>query len=553
MNAGYIFRITLVWGLLIAAGAALSTARAQSTPEVEVDTSVLESLGSAGTARTNAAPTLRPPLARPSVDSSYRPSLIGPETSQIPSAGTVSTPPPMPPLARREVPVVPVMPPSPVMSPPAFVSQGNPVPSPVRTQAQTNTAAASPIAEPIPVPLHKPDGRRNQVVRFPVQTKIKTESINPSLPVSAPPAAPSAEIAESLAAPTPKEKTMAVATTSKTFDTPLPGRKPETIKKAAATGKESTKIAMDVPLPKKRPASDIAAQGSVKRAGKEMQAQNSARRAPREIKPGSEFSMPAVPAEEVTAQELESPLMPLPPPDAVAGDDLESQIASADADKEKLTSMIETISEQTAKKMDRDESAPADQIVTTRAEPLRKREAKNAKKPKGDDEAIDITADPIVEEIPARKSAQPENDLTEVANLEMPKVAPNSVADNRAQKETPRPPPPEKYEEEYITLPFAPGVSDIDQKTTEALQGQILPLLKTNTEWRLQIQSFASPTDKGVSSARRTSLARALAIRTWLMDQGIEARRMDVRALGTETDRTPPDRVDLVFFDPQQL
>jgi len=31
------------------------------------------------------------------------------------------------------------------------------------------------------------------------------------------------------------------------------------------------------------------------------------------------------------------------------------------------------------------------------------------------------------------------------------------------------------------------------------------------------------------------------------MDKGIKAVRLDVRALGSETDQTPIDRVDLVF------
>ena len=47
-----------------------------------------------------------------------------------------------------------------------------------------------------------------------------------------------------------------------------------------------------------------------------------------------------------------------------------------------------------------------------------------------------------------------------------------------------------------------------------------------------------------------TCLSRALTIRSYLLDKGVRAHRMDVRALGAKTDREPQDRVDLVFLDP---
>lgn len=115
----------------------------------------------------------------------------------------------------------------------------------------------------------------------------------------------------------------------------------------------------------------------------------------------------------------------------------------------------------------------------------------------------------------------------------------------------PRQPPKEDgEEEEYITLPFAPGLSEADSKVTAALDDKIVPLLKKNPDWRLQIQAFAGKADNGLKNARRMSLSRALSIRSHLLEQGIEARRMDVRALGMQTDRNPVDRVDFVFFNP---
>ena len=75
--------------------------------------------------------------------------------------------------------------------------------------------------------------------------------------------------------------------------------------------------------------------------------------------------------------------------------------------------------------------------------------------------------------------------------------------------------------------------------------------MKDHPNWRLQIQAFASPSGHGISSARRTSLSRALSVRSYLLDQGIRAHRLDVRALGAKTNRDPQDRVDLVFLNPE--
>jgi len=47
-------------------------------------------------------------------------------------------------------------------------------------------------------------------------------------------------------------------------------------------------------------------------------------------------------------------------------------------------------------------------------------------------------------------------------------------------------------------------------------------------------------------SPRRLSLSRALAVRAFLIDQGVRSTRLDVRALGDKTGDGPADRVDIV-------
>lgn len=116
----------------------------------------------------------------------------------------------------------------------------------------------------------------------------------------------------------------------------------------------------------------------------------------------------------------------------------------------------------------------------------------------------------------------------------------------------PRPPADEnEQDKKFISVPFAIGKSDLDIRQQKILNENVLQILKQNSGWRIQIQAFASADNKEQASSRRLSLSRALSIRDYLMKNGIDAKQIDVRALGDQTNRTPADRVDLVFFTPE--
>lgn len=95
------------------------------------------------------------------------------------------------------------------------------------------------------------------------------------------------------------------------------------------------------------------------------------------------------------------------------------------------------------------------------------------------------------------------------------------------------------------TIPFAAGSPELNDQGKAAL-GAVLDALKSDSTARLQIQAFASGGDDQGGQARRLSLSRALAVRGQLIEQGIAATRMDVRALGRTNDG-PPDRVDILL------
>lgn len=71
--------------------------------------------------------------------------------------------------------------------------------------------------------------------------------------------------------------------------------------------------------------------------------------------------------------------------------------------------------------------------------------------------------------------------------------------------------------------------------------------LLADEKTRLEIRAYAGGDGMSENRARRLSLARALAVRSELIEQGVRSNRIDVRALGDKTDEKPFNRVDLTL------
>lgn len=98
-----------------------------------------------------------------------------------------------------------------------------------------------------------------------------------------------------------------------------------------------------------------------------------------------------------------------------------------------------------------------------------------------------------------------------------------------------------------LSLGFAPGITALSEPQNLTLIDQILPALRANPTSRVQIQAFATPADTSQSSDRRIALSRALAIRDALLEDGVESRRIDVRAIGQNPNGMTMDQVDLIL------
>lgn len=108
----------------------------------------------------------------------------------------------------------------------------------------------------------------------------------------------------------------------------------------------------------------------------------------------------------------------------------------------------------------------------------------------------------------------------------------------------PAPKPAETKAEQPLSIVYTGG-SAIPADAAGGLK-EIGQRLAAEPSLRVQLLSYASDAEKNVSRARRLSLERAVAVRKFLIDNGLDSTRIEVRALGDQNAGGPADRVDVV-------
>jgi len=95
-----------------------------------------------------------------------------------------------------------------------------------------------------------------------------------------------------------------------------------------------------------------------------------------------------------------------------------------------------------------------------------------------------------------------------------------------------------------VSLSFENGAVALPDTVRPALD-RVVATLTANAATKATVRAYADG-DGDANQARRTSLSRALAVRAYLIDQGVESARIDVRALGDQYGSGPAERVDVV-------
>ena len=73
--------------------------------------------------------------------------------------------------------------------------------------------------------------------------------------------------------------------------------------------------------------------------------------------------------------------------------------------------------------------------------------------------------------------------------------------------------------------------------------------LKGQPALRLHLLAYAGGESLSYGKARRLSLARAMSVRSYLIESGVRSTRIDVRALGNKTAEEPLNRVDVTVAE----
>jgi outer membrane protein OmpA-like peptidoglycan-associated protein len=98
-----------------------------------------------------------------------------------------------------------------------------------------------------------------------------------------------------------------------------------------------------------------------------------------------------------------------------------------------------------------------------------------------------------------------------------------------------------------LRVTFGAGQTDLSPASAAAIKS-IVQSTPTGDSTSFNVMAYAAGTPEDPSTARRLSLARALAVRSALMADGVTSSRIYVRALGATGGDEAPDRVDLAVM-----
>lgn len=151
-----------------------------------------------------------------------------------------------------------------------------------------------------------------------------------------------------------------------------------------------------------------------------------------------------------------------------------------------------------------------------------------------------VAAAPVVEE-PAPAVAEPSSSVVVALPPKLEQAQQPSVASLPS-------PTGVLTDGDSMRIVFENDSSKLPSDVREALKG-LSDRLNQQENLRLQLLAYAGDTDTSASAARRLSLSRALAVRSYLIENGVRSTRIDVRALGNKSTEEVTERVDITVVE----
>ena len=101
---------------------------------------------------------------------------------------------------------------------------------------------------------------------------------------------------------------------------------------------------------------------------------------------------------------------------------------------------------------------------------------------------------------------------------------------------------------QVMKVVFNAGATKLPASVRDGLKA-VAAKMKGQNKLRMQLMAYAGGDGLSASRARRISLSRALAVRSYLIESGVRSTRIDVRALGNKTSAAPVNRVDVMVVE----
>jgi outer membrane protein OmpA-like peptidoglycan-associated protein len=92
---------------------------------------------------------------------------------------------------------------------------------------------------------------------------------------------------------------------------------------------------------------------------------------------------------------------------------------------------------------------------------------------------------------------------------------------------------------------FEPGADELPAGASSDLDA-LAQRMASDESIKVQVLAYSTSTGDNESQARRKALSRGLEVRKYLINKGVRSNRIDVRALGSKSEGSPADRVDIV-------
>lgn len=106
-------------------------------------------------------------------------------------------------------------------------------------------------------------------------------------------------------------------------------------------------------------------------------------------------------------------------------------------------------------------------------------------------------------------------------------------------------------EKTLVSFSIPPKEIKLDQSLQGFLETYALKLFNENPEMNMEIHAYATPVTGEKHSDVRISLARALEVRSFLINKNVAPGRLKLQPNGQDQDNSNDDRIDILFIQPK--